>query len=69
MPLGRITGEIFKQYNIVPSTQNNDYDVYIPCGYNNVESELLKVENAKNKFVFGEMVVTILSVKIIFGFY
>lgn len=53
MPLGRITGEIFKQYNIVPSTQNNDYDVYIPCGYNNVESELLKVENAKNKFVFG----------------
>lgn len=53
LPLGRITNEIFKQYNINPSNKEGEYDVYVPCGYNNVESELLKVKNADSKFIFG----------------
>lgn len=51
-PLGRIMGSIFNQYNITKS-ETDEYDVYVPCGYNNVESELLKVKNSDNKYVFG----------------
>ena len=53
--LGTITENIFNDFNIFKD--NKDWDVYIPCGYNNVENELLKIEiNNKNndsKYIFG----------------
>ncbi len=51
--IGQITGEIFQNNNI--KKDNNDWDIYVPCGYNHVEKELLtiKVNNNKNKFIFG----------------
>jgi hypothetical protein len=51
-PLGKIMGSIFNQYNITKS-DNEEYDIYVPCGYNNVESELLKVKKGENKYIFG----------------
>lgn len=51
-PLGRIMGSLFNQFNILKSVDQN-FDVYVPCGYNNVESELLKIKGADNKYVFG----------------
>lgn len=51
-PLGKITEKLFSQYNIIKSI-NNTYDIYIPCGYNNVENELLKIKNGENKYIFG----------------
>ena len=53
--LGTITENIFNDFNIFKN--NKDWDVYVPCGYNNIENELLKIElNNKNnnkKFIFG----------------
>ena len=51
-PLGRIMGSLFNQFNILKSVDQN-FDIYVPCGYNNVESELLKIKGADNKYVFG----------------
>ena len=51
-----ITNDIFKDFNLFKN--NDDWDVYIPCGYNNVENELqtIKINNKSDpnkKFIFG----------------
>jgi hypothetical protein len=53
-PLGSVIQKIFDKYNIKNS--NNDWDIYIPCGYNNVEDELLNItiyDNPYKKYIFG----------------
>lgn len=53
-PLGDVIQKIFNKYNIIHS--NHDWDIYIPCGYNNVEDELLNItiyDNPFKKFIFG----------------
>jgi len=50
--LGTILKDIFDNNNITQS--NDDWNIYIPCGYNNVEEELKKISiNNKNKYIFG----------------
>ena len=52
--LGKIIKDIFNSNNI--SQQNNNWDIYVPCGYNNVEEELKGITvngNKDSKFVFG----------------
>jgi len=58
--LGRITNEIFNNYNI--NKNNKNWDIYVPCGYNYVEKELLSINNRNNnnnnnnnniKYIFG----------------
>ena len=52
--LGKITNNIFEENNIINS--NEDWNIYIPCGYNDVEDELKKIivkDNIKEKFIFG----------------
>ena len=57
--LGKITQDIFDVNNI--SQVNNNWDIYIPCGYNNVEEELKKIKidnnnnnnSNNNKYIFG----------------
>ena len=52
--LGKITKDIFDENNIYQ--YNNEWNIYIPCGYNNVETELnqIKIKNPLlNKYIFG----------------
>lgn len=53
--LGKITKDIFDYNGFIHS--NDEWDIYLPCGYNNVEEELKKViikdGNIKNKYIFG----------------
>lgn len=54
--LGHITQSIFEKNNIIRS--NEDWNIYIPCGYNDVEEELKKIkvnenEDISNKYIFG----------------
>ena len=52
--LGKITQDIFNFNNINQSNEN--WDIYVPCGYNNVEEELKKIKvnnNKNNKYIFG----------------
>ena len=52
--LGKITQDIFNKNKIYQSQDN--WNIYIPCGYNNVENELKKIlikSEMKNKFIFG----------------
>ena len=52
--LGKITQNIFDKNNIIQS--NDDWNIYIPCGYNNVEQELKQIlikDDLKNKYIFG----------------
>jgi hypothetical protein len=52
--LGKITKNIFDNNGILESKDN--WDIYLPCGYNNVEEELKKIlikDNISNKFIFG----------------
>jgi hypothetical protein len=52
--LGPILKDIFDTNNIIQS--NNDWNIYIPCGYNNIEEELKKISinnKNKNKYIFG----------------
>lgn len=52
--LGQITKMVFDKHNI--NNDNENWNIYIPCGYNNVENELLDIkinDNLKNKYVFG----------------
>ena len=51
--LGTITNSIFKNFDI--SKDNKDWTIYVPCGYNNVENELLSVKTTKTNdvYVFG----------------
>ena len=54
--LGKILKDVFDKNNIIQS--NDNWNIYIPCGYNNVESELkdIKINSNKNissKYIFG----------------
>lgn len=52
--LGKITDDIFKENNINQS--NNDWNIYVPCGYNNVETELKNIQikdKISDKYIFG----------------
>jgi len=52
--LGPILKDIFDNNNITQS--NDDWNIYIPCGYNNIEEELnqISINNKnKNKYIFG----------------
>ena len=53
--LGIINNEIFNEYGIMKD--NNNWDIYVPCGYNQAEKELLTIQTNKfnrgNKYVFG----------------
>ena len=52
--LGKITKDIFDKYSI--SNSNKDWNIYVPCGYNNVEEELKKiliVDDPNDKYIFG----------------
>ena len=52
--LGKINKDIFDKNNIYHS--NDNWNIYIPCGYNDVESELKTIlikNEIKNKFIFG----------------
>jgi hypothetical protein len=54
--LGTILKDIFDNNNITQS--NDDWNIYIPCGYNNVEEELKQIsiydkDKNKNKYIFG----------------
>ena len=44
--LGKITQSIFDDHNIINS--NEDWDLYYPCGYNNVEKELKDIQISDN---------------------
>lgn len=53
--IGMITGEIFKNNSIIKD--NNDWSIYVPCGYNHVEKELLSINinkhDNKRRYIFG----------------
>jgi hypothetical protein len=52
--LGKITQDIFNKNNIYQSQDN--WNLYIPCGYNEVESELKTIlikSEMKDKYIFG----------------
>ena len=52
--LAPILKDIFDNNNITHS--NDDWNIYIPCGYNNIEEELnqISISNKnKNKYIFG----------------
>lgn len=52
--LGTILKDIFDKNNITQS--NDDWNIYVPCGYNDVEDELKKIiinNKDKNKYIFG----------------
>tara|TARA_A100001015_G_C15029600_1_gene732462 strand:- start:1632 stop:2774 length:1143 start_codon:yes stop_codon:yes gene_type:complete len=52
--MGKITNEIFEENNIIKDNEN--WNVYVPCGYNHIEKELLTIKN-RNKnntlYIFG----------------
>jgi hypothetical protein len=53
--LGSILKNVMDNNNIIQS--NDDWNIYIPCGYNNVEKELkeisIKNNEIQNKYIFG----------------
>ena len=52
--LGKITKNIFDSNGILES--NDNWNIYLPCGYNNIEEELKKIlikDDISNKFIFG----------------
>ena len=51
-PLRGIMKKIFEKYKI-NKTQKDDYDVYIPCGYNRVEQELKTINPEKYQKIYG----------------
>jgi len=56
--LGTILKDIFDKNNIENTVnQNDNWNIYIPCGYNDVEEELKKIsikpEDSQNKYIFG----------------
>ena len=54
--LGTITKNIFQQNNIT-NNNNSNWNIYVPCGYNNVEEELKTIlignNPYKQKYIFG----------------
>lgn len=61
--LGKVLKNIFDANNIIYENETENWDIYIPCGYNNVEEELKKIvignknnieeNNIKKKYIFG----------------
>lgn len=52
--LGEITKKIFDSNNILHS--NDDWNIYVPCGYNDVEKELTQISikgDPSKKYIFG----------------
>lgn len=52
--IGKVLQDILDDNNIIKSDDN--WNIYIPCGYNDVEEELKKIfikDNKINKFIFG----------------
>jgi len=52
--LSGIIKKVFDNNNIVQS--NDDWNIYMPCGYNNIEQELKNIlikNKLKNKYIFG----------------
>ena len=51
--IGKILNEVLKENNIT-KTNNKDWDIYLPCGYNYIEKELkqIKTQN-KDQIIFG----------------
>ena len=52
--LGEITKKIFDSNNILHS--NDDWNIYVPCGYNEVEKELTEISikgDPSQKYIFG----------------
>jgi len=52
--LGKVLQDILDNNNIIKSDDN--WNIYIPCGYNDVEEELKKIlikDNKINKYIFG----------------
>lgn len=52
--LGKVLQDILDNNNIIKS--NDNWNLYIPCGYNNVEEELKKIsikDVKTNKYIFG----------------
>jgi hypothetical protein len=51
--LGTIMKDIFDNHNIINS--NDDWNIYVPCGYNDVEIELMNIkhDDIDNKYIFG----------------
>ena len=66
--LGKITQSIFDEYNIINSNEN--WDLYYPCGYNNVEKELKGIQitdNYENIDSNKELKKNNINAKFIFG--
>ena len=51
--MGKITDNIFKEFNLKRDEKN--WNIYMPCGYNNVEKELQQIDlkGDRNKIIFG----------------
>lgn len=52
--LGKVLQDIFDNNNIIKS--NDNWNIYIPCGYNEVEDELKNIlikDEKTNKYIFG----------------
>lgn len=51
--VGKVTRNIFSNFGF--KHNNKDWQIYMPCGYNNVENELKKIDikNDKSKIIFG----------------
>ena len=52
--VGGLLGKIFNLQNFRRVASDQDWDLYLPCGYNNVEKELTQVQtNDPKQMVFG----------------
>lgn len=51
--LGKVTNNIFSHFNF--KHNNDNWDIYMPCGYNQVEKELktINVNGDRSKVIFG----------------
>lgn len=52
-PVSGIIKQIFQKNNITKSEKASMADLYLPCGYNNVENELKGINFNKNQKIFG----------------
>ena len=50
-PLRGIMKQIFDRFNITKN--DKDYNLYIPCGYNKIESELKNMIPKNNEVIYG----------------
>ena len=52
--MNKIVKKQFNNYNIVRTyNYKDDWILFMPCTYNNVEKDLKKLKNVKNKLIFG----------------